>query len=65
MAYDAVIGSVLMGVGMLGIGRAVIIVMRNETGRFPFDPAISFIRLSGRLRGRPEALLNEQHAVPA
>lgn len=43
MAYDAVIGSVLMGVGMLGIGRAVVIVMRNETGRFPFDPVVSFI----------------------
>ncbi len=43
MAYDAVIGSVLMGVGLLGILRAVIIVMRDETGRFPFDPTISMI----------------------
>lgn len=28
---------------MVGILRAVTIVMRKETGRFPFDPAISFV----------------------
>ncbi len=43
MPYDSVIGSALMGLGVLAVLRAVIIVMRNETGRFPFDPAVSIV----------------------
>lgn len=43
MPYDAVFGSALMGLGVLAALRAVIMVMRNETGRFAFDPAVSFI----------------------
>ncbi len=43
MPYDAVFGSALMGLGVLAVLRAAIIVMRNETRRFPFDPAVSIV----------------------